>query len=100
MRIKPLLELHNFVRTTQVTVCGIDISKALRKVAYKTEKDKRTALNRVILRLDIDLRELVSIIEELKKEDAEKAIEILASYLHHTELVEHWRSQSEGTPES
>lgn len=74
MDTKPIISVENSGNVTRVKFLGIDISKALTDVSYRTAK-----LNNSIT-LDINIVSLIDVLCEITPEDLEKAQEILAPY--------------------
>jgi hypothetical protein len=74
MDAKPIISIENSGNMTRVKFLGIDISKALTDVSYRTAK-----LNNSIT-LDINIVSLIDVLCEITPEDLEKAQEILAPY--------------------
>ena len=76
-KIKPIITIDSFSKGTRVKVLGVDISTALKNVAYSTE-GAGTGKNAVTL--EIDVMHLTDILCEITEEDMRNAQEILAPY--------------------
>lgn len=74
IQTKPVITIENSGNCTRVKILGIDISKALTDVTYRTEK-----LNNSIA-LDINIVNLIDVLCEITPEELKKAREILAPY--------------------
>jgi len=90
---RPLIEVQNYKKHTQVVFAGIDLSKAIYAFEYIVKKKKgKTAISPRI-RLEIDVCELVRLLEKLNEDDIMRVIDTLDPYFVEKRLLKEWRSR-------